>query len=112
MKIMELANAVHEEHRRLRGMSGDFSIPININIYISIDYYHECMMEIKGPVPAMANELFHNGTIMGYKVHKVIGDTGHKAWEVFGVRDEYNSETFKKLYGHDWSNDALGDSNA
>ena len=83
---MELANAVHQEYNKLRGMSRDHSIPVNINIYVSIDYFHECMCEIKGPVSALANEFFHDGTIMGHKVHKVIGDTGHKAWEVFGTK--------------------------
>jgi len=71
MKIIEVLTRVEKEE--VRWFSNNYDEP-KIVIYLSDDFYRECMAEISRElgVTSIFHELFYEGTMFGYPVYRVI----------------------------------------
>jgi len=58
---------------------------IKISVYMTSDYYHECMREINDGVSPTQYEFFKDRTIDGCPVHIVVDSPGHPDFLVLEV---------------------------
>lgn len=71
-KIDEVIKAVNQELDRLYSEITDTTIKPDINIYMDIDYWHDCISELNGEVGPWAYEFYVDRTIRGFPVWRVI----------------------------------------
>ena len=78
MKIDEVANSVMKLRRKIRSADPSGDNP-KILIYMSMEYFYDCMIEIRGEVPGFAYDFYDKQQIYGYPVFEVAERTGsHK----------------------------------
>jgi len=80
MKIEEVINVVFKLENDVLSKNPSMD-HCKLHVYMTNDYWHECMMEIRGQVSIPVHEFSDKNTILGHPVHRVISD-GHPPFKV------------------------------
>lgn len=92
VKIDEVCEAVFRKHRAfLRKTEGSSKYP-KFAIYMTPEFFRECMKEIQGSVTSMAIEFHTDQTIVGYPVWVAVSRSvqrTHEPWVIVDLNLDY-----------------------